>query len=389
MKNLKLPLYAITLIFALTFALTFTFTLSPGLAKSDEPLAQFTSEGMNIQAVALTQGHGVIWGFDFLPGGKRIIFTERQGRIQIFNMDDKSLTEVKNAPEVAATGQGGLLDIYLHPDFERNNQLFLTYSESVKGGHTTTLARAELKDHRLEKLRPIFRARPASRSGLHFGSRIVIDNDGFLFLTVGDRGDRDQAQNLNSHLGKLLRLRQDGSTPRDNPFIGRENTRAEVWSYGHRNPQGLTIHPETKKIWLQEHGPRGGDEINLIEKAKNYGWPVITYGREYHGPTIGPTHKEGMEQPIHHYTPSIAPAGLTFYYGDKFPQWKGSLFSGALVLTHLNRLTLEADGSSYKVKKEERLLEGLKKRIRNVKDGPDGFLYLSTDDGYLIRLQPD
>lgn len=348
-------------------------------------LTHFESLSMKIQVRTLTQGQGVIWGFDFLPDGQ-IIFTEREGHIKILNPSSGQVINVKGSPEVVAQGQGGLLDIYLHPQFAKNHTLYLTYSKAVADGATTALARARLHNHELKDLKDIFVAQPANNNRIHFGSRVVMDAENYLFISIGDRGDRDQAQNLESHLGTVLRLHEDGRIPEDNPFANDPKAKAEIWSYGHRNAQGLSFHPSTGELWGQEHGPRGGDEINLIKKGLNYGWPVITHGREYHGPRIGPSAKEGMEPPIHHWTPSIAPSGLTFYTGNKFPAWQGHLFSGALAHTHLNRLALSENRKS--VQQEAKYLGFLKKRIRHVKEHTDGYIYLSTDDGFLLRLEP-
>lgn len=368
-------------IFAITCLLASCKPISDTIAR--EPYL-FQSNDAELEAFAIYQGKDAIWGFDFLPDGK-VIFTERKGRLRLF--DPKTLTslEVSGTPKVAARNQGGLLDVYVHPRFAENRIIYLTYSAFVSGGMTTQLASAELDVDRLTNLRVLFSAEPPNDNDRHFGSRVVMSRAGYLYLSVGDRGERDQAQNLGSHYGKILRLKQDGSVPDDNPFVSQPDAKPEIWSYGHRNIQGLTVHPRTGEIWAQEHGPRGGDEINRIKKGQNYGWPVVTHGREYWGPKIGEgTQKEGMKSPVHYWVPSIAPSGLTFYYGEKIPHWQGSLFSGSLVLTHLNRLVL----TNSKVVKEERLLSALNKRVRAVKQGPDELLYFSTDDGSLIQIRP-
>lgn len=368
-------------IIALGFLLVSCKPISDTIAK--EPYL-FQSDDVELEAFAIYQGKDAIWGFDFLPDGK-IIFTERKGRLRIFDPKTFNAADVSGVPSVAARNQGGLLDVYLHPRFSENRIVYLTYSADVDVGMTTRLARAELDADTLINLTVLFSAEPTNNNDHHFGSRVVMSRAGNLYLSVGDRGERDQAQNLGSHYGKILRLKQDGSVPDDNPFLSEPGAKPEIWSYGHRNVQGLTIHPRTGEIWAQEHGPRGGDEINLIKKGRNYGWPVVTHGREYWGPTIGDgVEKKGMQSPVHYWVPSIAPSGLTFYDGKKIPHWQGSLFSGSLVLTHLNRLVVD----NHAVIKEERLLSALNKRVRAVRQGPDELLYFSTDDGSLVQIRP-
>ncbi|MGR9116160.1 MAG: PQQ-dependent sugar dehydrogenase [Gammaproteobacteria bacterium] len=344
----------------------------------------FSSNDVDLEARIIYQGYDAIWGFDFLPDGK-IIFTEKKGRLKIFDPVSSETIEIGGVPSVAAKNQGGLLDIGLHPGFVDNPIVYLTYSATVGDGLATVLARGKLEGDKLTNLTTLFTAGPPADTDYHFGSRVVIDRNGYVFLSVGDRGQRDQAQSLNSYYGKILRFKHDGSIPRGNPFVSVSGAKPEIWSYGHRNIQGLAIEPETGALWAQEHGPRGGDEINLIKKGSNYGWPVVTYGREYWGPEIGEgVVKKGMESPVHFWVPSIAPSGLGFYEGGRIPNWQGSLFSGSLALTHLNRLVV----SKGKVIKEERLLKSLKKRIRSVKQGPDELLYFSTDDGALFQVRP-
>ena len=344
----------------------------------------YGAKGQKFRLEVVAENLEIPWGFDFLPKQK-MIFTERKGSIKILDLKTGKITSLKGVPLVAASGQGGMLDVIAHPDFSKNQTIFFSFSKKVTGGYTTVISRAKVKGNKLISMREIFVARPANNKGLHFGSRLVIDKSGYLFFTVGDRGERHKAQSLKTHNGKVLRIHQDGKIPSDNPFRKAEGALGEIWSYGHRNPQGLTIDPVTGDLWSQEHGPRGGDEINIVKRAANYGWPVITYGKEYWGPSIGEgTHKVGMRQPRHYWVPSIAPSGLTFYTGDKFKSWKGSLFSGALRGAHLNRLVLVKG----RVVKEERLLEKLGQRIRNVKEGPEGYLYISIDDGKILKLVP-
>ncbi len=348
-------------------------------------LGTFLSAGKSFKAEVLTELDDVIWGFDFLPDGK-ILITQRSGEIFIFQPKIQKAIRVKGGPKVVARGQGGLLDIAIHPNFKENAFIFLSYAKKVGSKYTTAIARAKWNGKSLENLKDIFVAKPAFSTTHHYGSRIVFPDEEHLFFSVGDRGNRDLAQSLSTDNGKIHRIRINGKIPKDNPFVSNKKARPSIWSYGHRNPQGLALHPATKELWEQEHGPRGGDEINLIKKGKNYGWPIITYGREYHGPKIGKgiTKKKGMEQPVYYYVPSIAPSGFAIYSGDLFKHWQNSFFSGALALQHLNRLDL----NKPKKQQEERLLSNLNYRVRNVKVSADGYLYISTDNSLLIRLLP-
>lgn len=327
------------------------------------------------------------WGVAFLPDS-RILVTERPGRLRLIENGRLNPKPIKGLPDITAVGQGGLLDIILHPDYEKNGWLYFSYSASGAGGIGTEVARARLDGMKLKDVQVLFRMQPKSSGGRHFGSRLVIDGDNYLYISVGDRGERPRAQRLDDHAGSIIRLHDDGRVPKDNPFVDRKDAKPEIYSYGHRNPQGLTLHPHTGAVWQHEHGPQGGDELNLIQKGRNYGWPVITYGVNYViGTKIGEgTHKEGMEQPLYYWDPSIAPSGMDFYTGDKWPQWRGNLFIGALKFELLVRL--ELDGT--KVVRETRLLEGELGRIRDVRTGPDGYLYLLTDqeNGKLVRLMP-
>ena len=336
------------------------------------------------ELILLAQNLGVPWGMVFIDNNK-LLFTEREGNLKILHVPTGKVQSVSGLPDIFVAGQGGLLDVILHPGFKDNKTIYFTFSQKKeKRGYTTALARASLKGRRLKNVEVLFFAKPLTSASIHFGSRIVF-HKGFLFFTVGDRGRKDEAQNLDSHLGKLLRLTEDGKIPPDNPFVGRKDARPEIWTYGHRNPQGLFLHRETEELWLQEHGPKGGDEINLIKKGANYGWPVITHGKSYLGFKIGEgVAKKGMEQPVKHWTPSIAPCGLLIYSGKKFPRWKGDMFSGALALTHLNRLKIK----DKKVLKEERLFPELNFRVRHVIEGPEGFIYISADRGWILKLKP-
>lgn len=327
------------------------------------------------------------WGLAFLADG-RLLVTERPGRLRIVEADGRLSKPLANVPEVAHRGQGGLLDVALDPDFASNRTIYLSYAEPGEDGTGTAVARAVLGDTGLSDVVVIFRQQPKVGGSNHYGSRLVFAADGTLFVTMGDRfAYRDQAQNLANHLGKIIRINRDGSAPADNPFVGRADVRPEIWSYGHRNVQGAALDPATGRLWTAEHGARGGDEINRPEAGKNYGWPVITYGVDYSGARIGEgTAKSGMEQPVHYWDPSVAPSGMTFYTGDAFPDWRGDLFVGSLKFGYLVRLDIE-DG---KIVGEERLIEDLDQRVRDVRQGPDGNLYLLTDedDGAILRLAP-
>lgn len=367
------------------FMTSFFILLSLSLAFSaPTPLAlKIKSEGQAIVAEQVLQTKDVIWGFDFLPTGQ-IVFSERGGRMVLFDPQTESQTPLSGVPTVAAEGQGGLLDVVVHPEFKTNSLLYFTYAIKQDGKYTTRLGRAQLKGQALTGLEVLFTAQPAGSQAMHFGSRLAFDHKGHVFLGVGERNERERAQNLSTHSGKVIRLMEDGKVPKDNPFVGKADSLPEIWSYGHRNPQGIYYDLTTQELWLSEHGPRGGDELNLILRGKNYGWPVVTFGREYYGPKIGEgTSKPGIENPIKSYVPSIAPSSLTRYTGAHFKKWQGDFFTGALVLEHLNRLVV----TGKTVVKEERLLEDWGQRIRAVRQSPEGYLYLATDSGKLIRLK--
>ena len=350
----------------------------------------FPSSAGTIKVETIARGLDHPWSLAFLPDG-RMLVTERPGRLRLVSKDGKLSPPVAGVPKVAASGQGGLLDVALDRDYAQNQTIYFCYAEPTNGGSRTALARARLIDEskpRLDDVKVIFRQEGPLSHGLHFGCRIVQTPDHNLFLTMGEHSAfRDEAQNLSNHLGKIVRIRPDGSVPSDNPFVGKPGVKPEIWSYGHRNAQGAALHPQTGKLWETEHGPRGGDEINIPEAGKNYGWPVIGYGIDYSGAKIhDSTHKAGMEQPVWHWVPSIATSGLTFYTGDLFPTWRGSALVGGLVGQLLVRLDLDGE----KVVKEERLLQKLGERIRDVRQGPDGAIYLLTDasNGRLLRVAP-
>jgi glucose/arabinose dehydrogenase len=351
----------------------------------------------NVAFDVVTVAEGLVhpWGMAFLPNG-RMLVTERPGRLRVVTPDGGKLSEpVSGLPEVDARGQGGLLDVALDPAFATNNTIYWCYAEPREGGaNNTAVARGTLVDGaapRIDKAQVIYHQAPSMSSRLHFGCRLVFGRDGTLFIAQGDRSiteGRMQAQNMDSLIGKIARINKDGTVPKDNPFVGKEGVRPEIWSIGHRNIQAATLNPTTGELWEIEHGTRGGDEINISRKGRDYGWPTIAYGIEYKGGAItgGIQAKEGMEQPLYYWDPVIAPSGMTFYTGDLFPAWKGSLFVGGLASTNLVRLDVKGD----QVVGEERLLRDLKERIRDVRQGPDGALYLLTDSptGRLLKLVP-
>jgi glucose/arabinose dehydrogenase len=348
----------------------------------------YESQHYTLRVVTVARGLEHPWGLAFLPSGGMIV-TEREGRIRIVSERGVLSPPLKGAPEVYASGQGGMLDIALDPDFQRNHTIYISYAEPGDGGGGTAVARARLDTagYRLTDLDVVFRQEPKSTGGRHFGSRLAFGRDGKLFITVGERGQRDRAQDFTVNRGQVIRIAPDGSIPEDNPFVGKAGYRPEVWSYGHRNPQGAALHPATGKLWIHEHGARGGDEINVSEPGRNYGWPIIAYGRHYSGGRIGVgSQREGLEQPIHYWDPSIAPSGMAFYTGDKFPHWQGNLLVGALKFRLVSRLVLNGE----EVVEEERILQALEERIRDVRQGPDGYVYLLTDsgDGRILRLEP-
>jgi len=348
---------------------------------------EFSSKHHRFSVTAVAGGLEHPWSLAFLPDGDMLI-SERPGRLRIVREGVLLPTPVQGLPRIRVRGQGGLLDLLPHPDFAENRMLYFSYSAELDDAVTTHVARGRLEDDMLKDVEVLFRAEPASSGRVHFGSRLSFDNQGHLYISVGDRGQMQRAQKLDDHAGKIIRLHEDGRVPEDNPFVGRLDAWSEIFSYGHRNPQGMTLHPQTGEIWTHEHGPKGGDEINILRPGVNYGWPVVTLGIDYTGFTIGDgrRHMPGMADPLHHWTPSIAPSGMTFYTADAFPAWKGDLFVGALSHRHLARLKLAGEV----VVEEERLLENLRLRIRDVRQGPDGNLWLLTDHdpGQLLRLEP-
>ncbi len=349
----------------------------------------FSSEHYDLKLSVIADGLDHPWGLAFLPDGAMLVTERDPGTIRIVARDGTVQPPLSGTPMAFTDGQGGMLDVAIDPDFKTNNMIYFSYAEPGDGGAGTAVARGRLDRaaNLLKDVEVIFRQFPKTGGGRHFGSRLVFSKDGHLYITVGERGERDRTQDFTINRGQVIRINRDGSIPADNPFVGRDGYRPETWSVGHRNPQGAALHPQSGKLWINEHGARGGDEVNIPLAGRNYGWPVISYGVHYSGLTIGEgTHKDGMEQPVWYWDPSIAPSGMAFYSGDKFPKWQGNAFVGALKFRLLVRLTLDGE----KVVAEERLLKGFEKRIRAVVNGPDGYLYILVDHepGQIIRLEP-
>lgn len=350
-----------------------------------------TASAQTVRVSTVARGLVHPWGLAFLPNFERdgrMLITERPGRMRIATARGDVGPAIDGLPSVEAVGEGGLLDVALHPDFASNRLAYWSYAERGDGGTSTAVARGRLDTASLSEVQVIFRQWPKSENGVHFGSRLLFARDGRLFVTLGDHGRRDDSQTLDNHHGKIVRIEADGRVPSDNPFVNRPGARPEIWSYGHRNVQGAAFHPVTGELWAHEHGPQGGDELNVIEPGKNYGWPVITYGVEYgSGKKIGEgTAKAGMQQPVTYWVPiSIAPCGMAFVTSSRYPGWKGSLLLGALRGQMLVRLQLDG----HKVVREEHLLTDLRERIRDVRQGPDGWLYLLTDSpqGRVLRVE--
>jgi len=324
------------------------------------------------------------WGMTFISPSQMLI-SQKDGSISLLNIQTKKLISIENPIKSFQKGQGGFLDIKVSPNFKEDSWIYFTYSKKQKNEISTTLARGKFKDNSFSKIEDLLVSKNRSNTGFHFGSRIAFDKQGHVFFSIGDRGIRNNSQDLNTHAGSIVRLNLDGSIPKDNPFVSNPKVLDEIYSYGHRNPQGLYYDKQREELFSSEHGPRGGDEINLISKSANYGWPIITYGKEYYGPiSIGEgTHKKGLIQPLKVYIPSIAPSSLLVYSGKLFKEYKGKLFLGALKLRHLNVITLD---KNQKAIKEERLLKDLDERIRNVIEDQEGYIYISIDSGKIIKL---
>ena len=343
-----------------------------------------SSEKLNYKVDTIATGLNNPWGLTFLPNNDLLV-TERDGEIRIIR-DDKLLdNKISGVPEVYDKGQGGLFEIILHPDYESNGWLYISYAAPGKGGGNTAIMRAKLGGFNLINKEMIFQAEPFLKGGNHFGGRMEFDKEGYLYFSVGERGNRYNAQTLKNHSGKIHRLHDDGSIPDDNPFVSTSGAKHEIYTFGNRNPQGMTIHPETGEIWTHEHGPMGGDEINIIKAGTNYGWPEATYGKNYSGTTITEfTSKKGMADPLHYWVPSIAPCGMSFVTGDLYKNWNGNLLVGSLKFQYVARLELDGE----KVVHEEKLVENLG-RIRAIAQSPDGYIYISTESpGMVVRLTP-
>jgi glucose/arabinose dehydrogenase len=368
------------------FAAFCTLSCLSGWAQDKTQVVQSEKHAFRIST--LLTGLENPWSVAFLPEG-RMLITERAGRLRLVSADFKlDPKPIEGLPEVVSHGQGGLFDVVLHPQYAQNAWIYWAYNAPGPGGWGTALARGKLQGQRMTDVQVLFSMQPKTRSGFHFGGRIVFDQAGFVYLTLGDRGDKDRAQKMDDHAGSVIRLHDDGRVPANNPFVKRAGAFAEKWTLGHRNMQGAALHPQTGELWTHEHGPQGGDELNVMRAGLNYGWPVITYGVNYGlGTKIGEgQEKPGMVQALKVWVPSIAPSGMAFVSGSQFPQWQGSLLIGALRGQMLVRLTLDGE----KVVSEERLFQGRPGRIRDVRMGPDGLVYLLTDDaqGALLRLEP-
>ncbi|MGH1384589.1 PQQ-dependent sugar dehydrogenase [Kordia sp.] len=351
--------------------------------KSIKTTEEITKDQEDYKAELVVDGIDVPWGMTWLPDGSMLV-TDRSG--ELYHVKDGQKTSVKNVPEVFARNQGGLLDVMIHPNYETNGWIYITYSivdKKEKGSHTA-LIRAKLVDNALTSIEKLYQGSPNVKTAHHFGSRIAFDKDGYVYFTIGDRGKRDvNPQDITKDGGKVYRLHDDGRIPTDNPFVGQKDAKEAIFSYGHRNPQGMAVNPRTGQIWVHEHGPRGGDEINPVKKAVNYGWPVITYGINYSGTTITDEKaRDGMEQPLYYWVPSIAPSGMAFVTSDKYPDLKGHLLVGSLKFQYLELLTLTQD---EKVAKREKLLEGIG-RVRSVRQGPDGYIYVGVDSEGVFRM---
>ena len=348
---------------------------------------QFPSQAGPLEVVTVAKGLEHPWGLAFLPDG-RMLVSERPGRLRLVDPSGTVSDPIAGMPDVYVRGEAGLLDVAIDPSYASNGFIYFAFAEPDESGAAgTSVARARLAGDHLEQLQVIFRQLPKVEARTHFGARLLFLKDGTLLVTLGDLDHREYLADMKSGIGKIVRINPDGSAPKDNPFVGRSDAAPEIYTLGHRNVQGATLQPVTGELWTAEHGARGGDEINVPKPGKNYGWATIAYGREYSGAKIGEgTAKPGLEQPVYYWAPSIAPSGITFYDGDEFPAWHGNLFVAALKFKMLVRL--EIDG--HKVVKEERLLQDMGRRLRDVVQGPDGYLYLLTDqdDGRILRVEP-
>ena len=359
-------------------------TLNACAQQIESEIKAEASENSNYTYELVVPELNIPWGMAFLPDGSMLI-TEKSGELIHFKNGLK--TNISGLPEVYVRGQGGLMDIKLHPEFTTNGWIYLSYAspEGEGDGGNTAIMRAKIKDNVLVDIQQLYKAGPNTKKGQHFGSRIEFDNDGYLYFSIGERGERDvNPQDITRDCGKIYRLRDDGRVPEDNPFINEPNAIKAIYSYGHRNPQGMAKNPKTGAIWIHEHGPQGGDEINIIQKGKNFGWPVISYGINYNGTSFTDiTEKEGMEQPLFYWVPSIAPSGMAFVTSNKYPDWIGNLLVGSLKFQYLERLELQ----NNKVTKREKLFENIG-RVRNVCQAPDGFIYVAVEGKGIVKIIP-
>jgi aldose sugar dehydrogenase len=373
-------------LYSLSFLLS-AFSLLPGKAAAvtlNNPPTQEVADSSRYTVDKLYEGFKNPWGMAWLPDG-RLLVTEKAGEILVFKNNKFTGEKLVGVPKVFAEGQGGLLDIKLHPDYNKNKWIYISYSKPVEGGATTAIMRFKLQGNQLVEKKDIFLAKPFIKADFHFGSRIVFDKDNIMFFSVGERGTQPKVQELDNDHGKIHRIYDDGRIPQDNPFVGQKGASPSIWTYGHRNPQGMVYDAATNRVWAVEHGPKGGDELNLIEKGKNYGWPKTSYGINYNG-SILTEFKElpGIENPARYWVPSIAPCGMTIVTSNKYPAWKGNLLVGALAHRHIARVQLS--GTKYQT--EEKLVQDIG-RVRCVAQAPDGFIYAVTEGpGLLIRLMP-
>ncbi|WP_316744938.1 PQQ-dependent sugar dehydrogenase [Pedobacter antarcticus] len=358
---------------------------------TENPVIKKSLKESDLKVETVVTGLDMPWATAFLPDG-RLLVTERTGKLRLVKDGKIDPKEITGLPELLYKGQGGLLDVVLHPDYAKNGWIYISYSSPKAGGEpgddggaNTAMLRAKLKDHALTDVQILFKALPNVKSTPHFGGRIIFDNKGYVFLSLGERGQMEKAQDLSKDQGKIIRLHEDGKIPTDNPFVKTEGAKPEIWSYGHRNPQGLVINPTTGVIWEHEHGPQGGDELNIIEKGKNYGWPLITYGIDYDDSIISKdTARTGLEQPVLYWKPSIAPCGMTFVTSDKFKDWKGDLLVGSLKFNYLQHLVIKGN----KVVKKEIIFEKIG-RVRDIRQGPDGNIYVVVENsGSILKISP-
>ena len=370
--------------FKAIFLLLFFYTAIACSQQKESDIKAVSPSTINYTTEVVVSELNIPWGMVFLPDGSMLI-SEKQGTL--IHYKDGTKTNIEGFPKIYVRSQGGLLDIELHPEYNDNGWIYFSYAsaEGEGTGGNTAILRAKLKDNTLVDKEVLYKAGPNTTKGQHFGSRLEFDNNGYLYFSIGDRGNRDQnPQDITIDCGKIYRINDDGSIPEDNPFINESNAKTAIYSYGHRNPQGMIKHPETGEIWTHEHGPQGGDEINIIEAGKNYGWPIISYGINYSGTKFTEiSSKPGMEEPIFYWVPSIAPSGMAFVSSDKYPEWQGCLLVGSLKFQYLERLVLKND----KVVKREKLLEGMG-RVRNVKQGPDGYIYVAIENLGIVKIIP-